>query len=101
MNKRLTLTIIAGLMMSFLVAGATQDASKPSLILSKADIKVIDNAIKSDFKNLSKADKKKLKSFLSDYAASVGQEKNAASTRGKAPSKKRKGIKKYKAGSIK
>ena len=65
------------------------------------NLKVIDNAIKSDFKNLSKADKKKLKSFLSDYAASVGQEKNAASTRGKAPSKKRKGIKKYKAGSIK
>ena len=84
-------------MMSFLVAGATQDASKPSLILSKADIKVIDNAIKSDFKNLSKADKKKLKSFLSDYAASVQQEKSAVSTK----AKRRKGIKKYRAGSIK
>ena len=102
MNKRLILaTIILSVFTTSLVAAQFEAASLPSEVLSKKDLSLIDGAINSDFKGLSKADKKKLKSFLSDYAASVQQETNAASTRGKSHSGKRKGIKKYKAGSIK
>ena len=104
MNKKLilTITIILGIFTTALVAADFEAATKPSLILSQEDLNLIDGAIASNFKNLSTKDKIKLKSFLKDYAASVKREKNATSASGKkAPSPKgKKGIKKYKAGSI-
>ena len=102
MNKRLILaTIILSVFTTSLIAAQFEAASLPSEVLSKEDLSLIDGAISSDFKGLSKADKKKLKSFLSDYAASAKREKNAMSKGVTKPGKKgTKGIKKYKAGSI-
>jgi len=100
MNKRLILaTIILSVFTTSLVAAQFEAASLPSEVLSKEDLSLIDGAIASDFKGLSKSDKKKLKTFLNDYKASAKREKSATSTRksGKLGSK---GIKKYKAGSI-
>ena len=111
MNKRiiLTVTLLITVFTSSLVAAEFEAPTKPTMILTAEDLNIIDGAINSDFKGLSKADKKKLKSFLSDYAASAKREKNAMSkgitkpgkkgTKG-LKSKKTKGITKYKAGSI-
>jgi len=100
MNKRLILaTIILSVFTTSLVAAQFEAASLPSEVLSKEDLNLIDGAIASDFKGLSKSDKKKLKSFLNDYKASAKREKSAASTK-KSGRLGKKGIKKYKAGSI-
>ena len=100
MNKRLILaTIILSVFTTSLVAAEFEAASLPSEVLSKEDLNLIDGAIASDFKGLSKAEKKKLKGFLSDYKTSAKREKSAtSSTKAKKPNKR--GIKKYKAGSI-
>jgi len=100
MKKRLILaTIILGVFTTSLVAAQFEAASLPSEVLSKDDLSLIDGAIASDFKGLSKSDKKKLKGFLNDYKTSAKRERNAtaSSTKGRKGSK---GIKKYKAGSI-
>ena len=100
MNKRLILaTIILSVFTTSLVAAQFEAASLPSEVLSKEDLSLIDGAISSDFKGLSKSDKKKLKGFLNDYKASAKREKSATSTR-KSGRLGTKGIKKYKAGSI-
>ena len=100
MNKRLILaTIILSVFTTSLVAAQFEAASLPSEVLSKEDLSLIDGAIASDFKGLSKSDKKKLKGFLNDYKASAKREKSATSTR-KSGRLGTKGIKKYKAGSI-
>ena len=100
MNKRLILaTIILSVFTTSLVAAQFEAASLPSEVLSKEDLSLIDGAIASDFKGLSKSDKKKIKGFLNDYKASAKREKNATSTR-KSGRLGTKGIKKYKAGSI-
>ena len=100
MNKRLILaTIILSVFTTSLVAAEFEAASLPSEILSKEDLNLIDGAIASDFKGLSKAEKKKLKGFLSDYKTSAKRERSATSaTKTKRPGTR--GIKKYKAGSI-
>ncbi len=100
MNKKLILaTIVLSVFTTSLVAAEFEAASLPSEVLSKEDLNLIDGAIASDFKGLSKAEKKKLKSFLSDYKTSAKRERSATSTtKTKRPGKK--GIKKYKAGSI-
>ena len=100
MNKRLILaTIILSVFTTSLVAAEFEAASLPSEILSKEDLNLIDGAIASDFKGLSKAEKKKLKGFLSDYKTSAKRERSATSTtKTKRPGTI--GIKKYKAGSI-
>ena len=100
MNKKLILaTIVLSVFTTSLVAAEFEAASLPSEVLSKEDLNLIDGAIASDFKGLSKAEKKKLKGFLSDYKTSAKREKSAASsTKTKRPGTR--GIKKYKAGSI-
>ena len=100
MNKRLILaTIILSVFTTSLVAAEFEAASLPSEVLSKEDLNLIDGAIASDFKGLSKAEKKKLKGFLSDYKTSAKRERSATSaTKTKRPGTR--GIKKYKAGSI-
>ena len=110
MNKKmvLTLSLVMTLFTSTLVAAEFEAPTKPTMVLTAEDLNIIDGAIASDFKGLSKADKKKLKSFLADYATSVKREKiamsksNKPSKKGKKSlnSKKVKGIKKYKSGSI-
>ena len=101
MNKRLILaTIILSIFTTSLVAAQFEAASLPSEVLSKEDLSLIDGAIASDFKGLSKADKKKLKGFLNDYKISAKREKSAASTKKSGRLGSKKGIKKYKAGSI-
>ena len=99
MNKKLILAIILSVFTTSLVAAEFEAASLPSEVLSKEDLNLIDGAIASDFKGLSKAEKKKLKGFLSDYKTSAKRERNATSTtKTKRPGTR--GIKKYKAGSI-
>ena len=102
MNKRLILaTIILSVFTTSLVAAEFEAATLPSEVLSQEDINLIDGAIAGDFKGLSKADKKKLKGFLIDYKTSAKRQKNATSKYGsKKGTKKRKGITKYKSGSI-
>ena len=100
MNKRLILaTVILSIFTTSLVAAQFEAATLPSEVLSKEDLSLIDGAIASDFKGLSKSDKKKLKSFLNDYKTSAKREKNATSSTNSRRTGN-KGIKKYKAGSI-
>ena len=103
MNKRIILaTMILGVFTTSLLAAQFEAATLPKEVLSKEDLNLIDGAIASDFKGLSKADKKKLKGFLNDYKTSAKRQKNAASksgSKGKG-TKKKKGITKYKSGSI-
>ena len=100
MNKRLILaTIILSVFTTSLVAAEFEAASLPSEVLSKEDLNLIDGAIASDFKGLSKAEKKKLKGFLSDYKTSAKRERSATSET-KTKRHGTRGIKKYKAGSI-
>ena len=100
MNKRLILaTVILSIFTTSLVAAQFEAATLPSEVLSKEDLSLIDGAIASDFKGLSKSDKKKLKSFLNDYKTSAKREKNTTSSN-KSRRTGNKGIKKYKAGSI-
>ena len=84
-----------------MLAAEFEAPSLPKEVLSQKDLNLIDGAIASDFKGLSKADKKKLKGFLIDYKTSAKRQKNAMSKSGsKKGTKKRKGITKYKSGSI-
>ena len=100
MNKRLILaTVILSIFTTSLVAAQFEAATLPSEVLSKEDLSLIDGAIASDFKGLSKSDKKKIKGFLTDYKTSAKREKNATSSN-KSRRTGNKGIKKYKAGSI-
>ena len=100
MNKKLILTtVILSIFTTSLVAAQFDAATLPSEVLSKEDLSLIDGAIASDFKGLSKSDKKKLKDFLIDYKTSAKREKNATSST-KSRRTGNKGIKKYKAGSI-
>ena len=103
MNKKLILLTVIAVFTTSLVAAEFEAAKEPSKILTKEDLNLIDGAIASDFKGLSKAEKKKLKDFLADYKGSAKKEKltTKPGKKGKGSIKsKTKGIKKYKAGSI-
>ena len=65
MNKRiiLTVTLLLTVFTSSLVAAEYEAPTKPAMILTAEDLNIIDGAINSDFKGLSKADKKNLKAF--------------------------------------
>ena len=102
MKKQMILaTLILSIFTTSVLAAEFEAPTLPKEILSQKDLNLIDGAIASDFKGLSKADKKKLKGFLIDYKTSAKRQKNAMSKSGaKKGTKKRKGITKYKSGSI-
>tara|TARA_B100000579_G_C22504855_1_gene698687 strand:- start:181 stop:495 length:315 start_codon:yes stop_codon:yes gene_type:complete len=102
MKKQMILaTLILSIFTTSVLAAEFEAPTLPKEVLSQQDLNLIDGAIASDFKGLSKADKKKLKGFLIDYKTSVKRQKNATSKSGsKKGTKKRKGITKYKSGSI-
>ena len=107
MNSRLilTLTLLIGIFSTSLIAADYNPPKKPEMTLSATDMTCIDNAIKSDFKNLSSKDKKKLKSFLLDYSKSAKSEKGTTISPKSGPDKKSKksgksGIKTYRGGKI-
>jgi hypothetical protein len=105
MNTKLilTLTLLVGIFSTNLLAADYNPPKKPSMTLSSADMMVIDNAIERNFNNLSSKDKKKLKSFLTDYSNSVKSEKgernqiNTSNTKSK-KKKGKGGIKVYSGG---
>ena len=100
MKKQMILaTLILSIFTTSVLAAEFEAPTLPKEVLSQQDLNLIDGAIASDFKGLSKADKKKLKGFLNDYKTSAKREKTAtASTKSRRTGTK--GIKKYKAGSI-
>ena len=102
MKKQMILaTLILSIFTTSVLAAEFEAPTLPKEVLSQQDLNLIDGAIASDFKGLSKADKKKLKGFLIDYKTSAKRQKNATSKSGsKKGTKKRKGITKYKSGSI-
>tara|TARA_B100000029_G_scaffold431637_1_gene443343 strand:+ start:345 stop:671 length:327 start_codon:yes stop_codon:yes gene_type:complete len=104
MNKRLILglMIVLGVFTTSLMAAEFEAPKIPSETLTESDLKLIDDAISSDFKGLSKADKKKLKGFLKDYQNSVKRPKikDNKKAKDKKLHNKSKGIRRYKGGSI-
>ena len=69
--------MILGLFSTGLMAKESDfvEAKKPELVLSKADLSVLDKALDKGVSKLSKKEKKLIEKFLKDYHGSVKKEK--------------------------
>ena len=76
-KKIMLVSVILGLFSTGLMAKESDfvEAKKPKLVLSKADLAVLDKALDKGVSKLSKKEKKLIEKFLKDYHGSVKKEK--------------------------
>ena len=76
LKKLMIFSLVLGLFSGLIAKESDYEtATTPELVLTKADISVIEKAVEKELKKLSKKEKKLIQTFLLDYAISAKREK--------------------------